>query len=126
MSAPIEVVLQSLGSAKPNGPDKWIARCPAHNDKEPSLVIRNSEDGKVLLHCFAGCTITEITAAISLRVNDLFPGDKQSRNGPSKNAIRHEQAVYQIGLAMQAQGVVLSATDQARFDLAKQRLGALK
>lgn len=124
MSVPIEVVLQRLDSVKPNGPDKWIARCPAHNDKEPSLAIRNSEDGKVLVHCFAGCAITEITAAIDLEVRDLFPSNKQSRRGPSKSAVRHEKTVYQIGLAMQAQGIVLSATDQARFDLAKQRLGA--
>jgi putative DNA primase/helicase len=33
----------------------WMARCPAHRDREPSLSIRISGDGKILVHCHAGC-----------------------------------------------------------------------
>jgi DNA primase len=33
----------------------WVALCPAHADKSPSLSIRLADDGKILLHCFAGC-----------------------------------------------------------------------
>lgn len=126
MPAPIDVLLQRLDRIKAQGSSKWVARCPAHGDKDPSLSIRETADGKVLLHCFAGCTATDITAAIGLKLHDLFPGNKQPRRDPSKRAARHECTVYQIGLAMQAQGVALSAEDQARFEVAKQRLGFAK
>ena len=35
---------------------QWRARCPAHNDSDPSLGIRDGVDGVVLVHCRAGCT----------------------------------------------------------------------
>jgi hypothetical protein len=35
----------------------WIARCPAHHDKDPSLSLHGA-DGKVLVHCHAGVTLT--------------------------------------------------------------------
>ncbi len=38
----------------------WVARCPAHDDREPSLSIGVGRDGRVLLHCFAGCSYSEI------------------------------------------------------------------
>lgn len=119
----LEKVLARLDKVKPDGAGKWKACCPAHDDKEPSLGIREGRDGKVLLHCFAGCNAAEITAAISLELRDLFPGEHQPRRGPSKSAIQHERTVYQIGLSMQMQGVALNAEDQARFEVAKRRLG---
>jgi len=33
----------------------WIGRCPAHQDRNPSLSIREGDGRKVLLKCFAGC-----------------------------------------------------------------------
>lgn len=45
---------QSLG-AKPTGPGKWQAKCPYHEDKEPSLSITAADDGGTLVHCHAGC-----------------------------------------------------------------------
>jgi hypothetical protein len=44
-----------LVDAKRAGPGKWLAHCPAHSDSSPSLSIREGMDGRVLLHCFAGC-----------------------------------------------------------------------
>jgi hypothetical protein len=49
----------------------WIARCPAHEDRSPSLSI-SERDGKVLLHCFASCTIEAVCDAIGIQVRDLF------------------------------------------------------
>lgn len=123
MTSPIDLLLPLLDKVKPIGVAKWKACCPAHDDKAPSLSIREADDGKVLLHCWAGCTTAEITAAIGLGLRDLFPGEKTPRQGPSKAAILHERTVYQIGLSIQEQGSRLNAEDQARFDLAKQRLG---
>lgn len=49
------------------------ALCPAHNDRNPSLHISQAADGKVLLHCFAGCTVEDICAALGIETSDLFP-----------------------------------------------------
>lgn len=120
---PVDNVLSRLDKVKPNGAAKWLACCPAHDDKSPSLSIKEADDGTVLIKCWAGCTAADITAAIGLDLRDLFPGEHQPRRGPSKAALRHERAVYEIGLSMQLQGCRLSAEDQARFEVAKQRLG---
>lgn len=57
--------------AKQNGAG-WLARCPAHEDRTPSLSVAEGTDGRVLLRCHAGCTVEAITAALELDVRDLF------------------------------------------------------
>jgi hypothetical protein len=49
--------------------DGWLARCPAHDDRTPSLSIRETTDGRVLLHCFAGCSFPEIARALHVRTS---------------------------------------------------------
>ncbi len=44
----------------------------AHSDKRPSLSVNNGEDGRVLLKCFAGCTVQEIVGTLGLEMKDLF------------------------------------------------------
>lgn len=51
----------------------WTAKCPAHNDNHPSLRIATGSDGRILVHCFSGCTAPQIVAAISLTMSDLGP-----------------------------------------------------
>lgn len=50
----------------------WIARCPAHDDRKPSLSIGVGEDDRLLLHCHAGCTVGAICSAAGIGVKDLF------------------------------------------------------
>ncbi len=80
---PLENVLQKLEAkgcpARQRG-SGWQARCPAHEDKTPSLSITESADGKVLFHCHAGCQITEIMAAVGLTYNDIFLPDPLRAN----------------------------------------------
>lgn len=45
------------------GDRQWIACCPAHDDRNPSLSVRD-DDGRALLHCFAGCTFDSIKEAL--------------------------------------------------------------
>jgi len=69
---PVENLLQRLEKVKGrNG--SWTARCPAHDDKGPSLAIKAAEDGRVLLHCFAGCDVHSVVGAVGLDIGDLFP-----------------------------------------------------
>src|SRR5438552_2463280 len=49
----------------------WSARCPAHEDKHNSLSVAE-DDSRVLLHCFAGCPVECIVAALGLEMSDLF------------------------------------------------------
>ncbi len=51
----------------------WQAKCPAHDDKTPSLSIAEGDDGRVLLKCHAGCTSEAIVQALGLDLRDLFP-----------------------------------------------------
>ncbi len=48
-----------------------MARCPAHDDRGPSLSVAEAED-RVLVHCFAGCTTEDVCAAVELQLSDLF------------------------------------------------------
>ncbi len=68
-----ETILQCLDKVRETGPDKWLARCPAHDDKSPSLSIREADDSTVLLKCFAGCNAAEIVESVGLKMTDLFP-----------------------------------------------------
>jgi hypothetical protein len=60
------------------GRNRFQARCPAHRDRSPSLSITGGEDGRVLLHCFAGCATDAILAALKLSRRDLFQGPPPS------------------------------------------------
>lgn len=62
-SACLEKVLVRLDKVKAAGSGRWKACCPAHDDRDPSLSVREADDGKVLVHCWAGCTTREILAA---------------------------------------------------------------
>lgn len=67
-----------LVDARRAGRGRWTARCPAHEDGSPSLSIREGRDGRVLLYCFAGCSLTSILQALSLSIRDLFAGEPLS------------------------------------------------
>jgi 5S rRNA maturation endonuclease (ribonuclease M5) len=61
--------------------DGWIALCPAHADKSPSLSVGVGQDGQILLRCFAGCRPEGVVEALGLRMVDLFP-PKDASPGP--------------------------------------------
>src|SRR6185369_2968872 len=54
MTTNVEALLSRLTGVKKQGKE-WIAHCPAHSDSTPSLGIRLSDTGKVLIHCLADC-----------------------------------------------------------------------
>jgi hypothetical protein len=69
----LHILLSRLQGAKRTAHGRYIARCPAHNDRSPSLAIRELDDGRILLHCFAGCTVQEVLTACELTFDALFP-----------------------------------------------------
>lgn len=68
----IDLVLSALDKVKPRGADKWLACCPAHDDKDPSLSIALKDD-RVLLKCWAGCGGVEIMEATGLPMTAFAP-----------------------------------------------------
>jgi putative DNA primase/helicase len=66
----VEVLLDRLEGVRPAGPHSWMARCPAHDDRNPSLSVA-LRDGRVLIHCFAGCTPEAVLQAVGLTWRDL-------------------------------------------------------
>ena len=71
-NAPIDLILSKLNRAKKAGPESWMACCPAHEDRTPSLSISAGDDGRVLLNCFAGCGVEAVLAALGLDLSDLY------------------------------------------------------
>ena len=47
--------------------------CPAHEDRNASLSIKIQDDGRILMHCFAGCDIESILGAVGLSLDDIIP-----------------------------------------------------
>lgn len=75
----VEIV--SLIAEKTNSQPKiygrgYCLRCPAHNDKNPSLSVSESNDGIILMYCFAGCSTEDIRKVTGLSWKDLFPKRK--------------------------------------------------
>ena len=74
-----EAFLARLHGVRRNG-SGWMALCPAHEDRHPSFSI-HVRKGKILLRCFAGCSIAAICAATGIGMRDLF-SDHSSPNEP--------------------------------------------
>ena len=70
-TGPIWTILGLVDRPRQNG-SGWSARCPAHEDRDPSLSIKEGLNGKVLLYCHAGCTLDAICDALKIQKTDLF------------------------------------------------------
>ncbi len=87
----IDIILLRLSGVRKAPARAGIAQayracCPAHQGegpkpgRSPSLSVAESENGAVLLHCFAGCTADEIARAVGIELAELFP-DSSSGGG---------------------------------------------
>ena len=133
---PVESILSRLQKVKgKNG--SWTACCPAHNDKGPSLAIREADDGRVLLHCFAGCDVNSVVTALGMDMTDLFPPDEKRRDYPAEGKPRVKPAFYASDLIRilsfealvvsicasdMRRGKTLSDEDNERLKVAQQRI----
>jgi len=99
MLADFEHVLDRLDVASRNG-EKAMSFCPTHDDRSnPSLSLK-AENGRMLLHCFAGCQPEDIVSEIGLGMEDLFAKGGGESSIPSCTPARlhaqgrkvHEQA----------------------------------
>lgn len=66
-------LLDRLSGVRRTGQDQWTARCPAHDDSSPSLAIKELSDGRILIHCHAGCGGSDVMESLGLSLGDLYP-----------------------------------------------------
>ncbi|HEX6996135.1 MAG TPA: DNA primase [Gammaproteobacteria bacterium] len=128
-------LISRLDGVRETGAGRWLARCPAHDDRSPSLSIRECDDGTILLHDFGGCSALEVVESIGLEFADLFPTreirrvDRRARGVPRLSAaerlelIEHEVTV--AALLADEIARMRSATDEQahRLALAAGRIG---
>lgn len=109
----------------------WTACCPAHEDKSPSLAVRE-QDGKILLHCFGGCETSAIVAAVGMEMTDLFPPNEPKYTPEPKvkffatdllRVIGMEAQIVRIGAYDIGHGKPISEADRQRLILACSRIG---
>lgn len=129
----VDNLLSHLDKVKSTGKGKWVACCPAHDDKSPSLAVRELDDGRVLVHCFAGCSVHEVLDAVGLDMAALFPpseiqhGKIERRPFPAADVLR---AVGFEALVVCAAAVTMVAeeaftpADRDRLILATERIQA--
>ena len=124
--------VERLERVRQTGTGRWIARCPAHADKHPSLGVSEGDDGRVLIICRAGCGIEAIVAAVGLTIADIMPErlpDHQYRPirkpFPAADVLAmlatETMVVWLAGCDMAA-GKTLTDTERERLNLAAERI----
>jgi hypothetical protein len=96
MSA-LEMILSRLDKPRKSGKGNYACRCPAHADKSASLAIKEGDDGRVLMHCFAGCSALEVVNAVGLRLEDLWPF--KEKDSSALGYQKRRQAMREAGWA---------------------------
>lgn len=126
----IETILSHLEGVRRQGRG-YVARCPSHQDRSPSLSLREGDDGRTLIHCHAGCTAEAVMSAIGMTLGDLFPDDGKPHRplpapGVTRSALRKaaeiERGILFIINADRRANKPVNATDEARAKLASQRI----
>src|SRR4030095_1623732 len=77
----IVTLLRKFERVKKKNGQGFSARCPSHEDRKNSLTITEA-DGKILIKCFAGCDAQSVTAAVGLKLSDLFADQKDRPRDP--------------------------------------------
>ena len=73
----------------------WKALCPAHPDKNPSLAI-NESNGRILVHCFAECSVEAICARAGIELRDLFTEPRLTRKSEPLIARHAEKQIASL------------------------------
>jgi hypothetical protein len=106
-------IANGLDKVRWHGDKKFSARCLAHDDRTPSFSAQEL-NGRILVHCFSGCSQSAVIDA--LRGRGLWHSPSSS-NVPhtkriSQDEIRHHQFVVALGLGQVEQGIALTEDDK--------------
>jgi hypothetical protein len=115
---------------QPIGNNRYKALCPAHDDRSPSLAIKDDSD-RLLLHCFSGCETKDVLGAIGLTFADIMPDKAMGNFKKVKKPfyamdvlgiIKFEATLVYIYATDMAKGLKLTSTDKERLLLATSRI----
>ncbi|MGC8509008.1 MAG: CHC2 zinc finger domain-containing protein [Thiomonas sp.] len=133
-------LLDRLEGVRQTGPGRWIARCPAHKDRRPSLSVREI-DGRTLIHCFGGCGSGDVLGAVGLRMTDMFErpvGGSGPAGGFARShsripaadalaALDHEITVAAMILSDAREDIgTFNAANLTRLQACARRIGAIR
>ena len=115
-------IINRLEKVRQHQKGRYMALCPAHKDRSPSLSLSQADDGRILMHCFAGCHIEDICSAIGLELKDLFPSTERQnystipdwKRQRYQDALVREHMIVEMAKADRAKGLTLSEADKAR------------
>lgn len=124
----IDELLDKLEKVRSTGRDKWVACCPVHGDKNPSMSVAE-KDGRVLCHCFScGANGLEVVQALGLSPSVLF--EKPLEQGYIPKRVYEELEMDRLVIAgyeeMKKAGKPLSYKDFKRVRLARNRIQVLE
>ena len=126
----LNTLLSRLERVQPIGNNRYKALCPAHDDRSPSLAIKDDSD-RLLLHCFSGCETTDVLGAIGLTFADIMPDKAMGNFKKVKKPfyamdvlgiIKFEATLVYIYASEMAKGLKLTSTDKERLLLATSRI----
>ncbi len=131
-----ETLLARLEGVRQTAPGRWVSRCPAHEDRSPSLSVRELDDGRVLVHCFVGCGAADVVAAVGLTLSDLFSKRLAHSAKPTRpnhwhaarlalRAMSAETLLVAVAAENISKGMKFSPEDHARLILAAGRCRAV-
>jgi hypothetical protein len=137
-STRVGALLDRLEGVIPAGDGRWYARCPAHEDRSPSLAIRNTSE-KILLFCHAHCATEDVLTALGLTFRDLYRDPWRASHAAATayqgrdvvgrmlrdvDSLDVERMVLRIAADDLRAGKTLSTEDRARVKIARLRLQA--
>jgi hypothetical protein len=129
------LLLSRLQKVKANGSGRWMACCPAHLDRNPSLSIREESDSRVLIQCFAGCETRDVLNAVGLDWDDVMPPKPvyqrakpiEQRIYPSDGLklVQFESRIVMLAAMDLSHNRPLSEKDLDRLKLAVERINTI-
>jgi hypothetical protein len=130
-----DVLLSRLQGVKRTGQARWLATCPAHEDRRASLSVRDDGE-KMLIHCFALCDRADIISAIGLDWSALYHdhdwAGKRFRKAPGipasdiLKALDFESLVVSVIANDMLQKREIRVEDFERLSLARERINAAR
>ena len=140
MTPALQRLLDRLEHVRPDGERRWRARCPVHQGRSRgSLSIKICADGRILIHCFAGCEPLEILKVCGLELADIMPERLAHHASPLEKrkwreaatirdwkkalaGILHEARVAWVAGKQIKDGKPLNDVDDARLNKALERI----
>ena len=110
-------IASGLNKVRWQGNSKFTARCPSHDDRNPSLSVTD-KNGTILVYCFAGCSQDEVIGA--LRDAGLWHSASQyqidrRKHIELKEDIRIHRQIYLVGIGQIKCGQALSEIDLSQL-----------